>query len=81
MSKKKSMLAPPSQQALQLVMQQAASAPLQNMQHAAQVNKALEEVATFFRALLGPQSTSERGAASSGSSSVKPQASDNAGGN
>lgn len=71
MSKKKAALIPPSQQSMQLVMQQAASAPLQNMQHAAAVHKAINEVSAFFQQLMAPQSVPQASARGPGNSSVQ----------
>jgi hypothetical protein len=68
-AKKAPVITPPSQQTIELVLNTAANAPLQNLQHAAQVDKALTEVTAFFRALLGPQ-------ASGGRSGGTPQASE-----
>lgn len=53
---------PPSPQSIEIVMTQAANAPIQNLAHAAQVDKAFAEVAAFFRALY-PQIKSQTGAA------------------
>lgn len=75
MSKKSQPLKAPSQQALQLVLDQAANAPLQNMQHAIAVDRALNEVRAFFDALNPDQSKSSPGVSGS------PQASANSGGN
>ncbi len=63
MAKKSPALAPPSVQSIDIILQQAANAPLQNLQHAAAVDKALQEVAAFFRALLQIKSQ-DTGAAS-----------------
>lgn len=59
MAKKTSAIKQPSREAVQLVLNQAASAPLQNLQHAAAVDKALNEVAAFFNALM-PQANGGR---------------------
>lgn len=69
MSKKKSALTPPSPQAIQLLVQQAASAPLQNMQHAVAVQQAINEVSAFFRQLQAAGSSKPQASASSGGSS------------
>ncbi len=55
-AKKQSTLKPPSQQVIELVLNHAASAPLQNLNHAKAVDAALNEVAAFFRALYSPAS-------------------------
>ena len=69
MSKKKSVLTPPSPQAVQLLIQQAASAPLQNMQHAVAVQQAINEISAFFRQLQAAGSSKPQASASSGGSS------------
>lgn len=53
-------LAPPSVQSIELVLNQASKASLQNMDHAKAVDTALNEVAAFFRALLAPQTSEGR---------------------
>lgn len=62
----------PSQRAIEIVMSQAANAPIQNLAHAAQVDKAFAEVGAFFRALY-PQSTKPQ-ASANGSGKVSDQA-------
>ena len=56
MSKKKqSELKAPSQQSVQLLFDQVSAAPLQNMQHAAAVDKAMREMQEFFQQLYANQ--------------------------
>lgn len=45
----------PSIQDINLVLQQAASAPLQNLQHASAVSAALQKVEAHFKALNEPK--------------------------
>ena len=68
-------LKPPSVDSINLVLQAASSAPLQNMQHAAALGKALAEVEGFFKAMLEPQASGGRASGST------PQASATAAGN
>jgi hypothetical protein len=65
---KKNKPALPSGRSIEMVLTQAANAPLQNMQHAAAVDAALKEVTAYFRALLQP-SESQASARAGGSAS------------
>jgi hypothetical protein len=74
-SKKKPQLKAPSQQSVQLLFDQVNAAPLQNMQHAAAVDKAMRELQAFFTQLYAGQIKD------SASVNGIPQASASAGGN
>ena len=68
-------VAPPSREAIEIVMSQAANAPIQNLAHAAQVDRAFAEVGNFFRLLYPqlPQSTKPQ-ASAKGNGKVSDQA-------
>lgn len=64
MARKTPSLTPPSQQSIQLVLATATNAPLQNLQHAAAVQNAINEVASFFQQLMAPKPERPHDAAS-----------------